>query len=97
MTILDQVQAKRDTYGRQMAQPSGKFLFYGTVSLDAAGHAGVTMHPYRLFTATHLHEYHPLRSLFDTHSKQRVIQSHRRLKYLFQPVPTRPLYNGPGN
>ena len=90
MTIPDQIQATRDTYGRQMAPPPGKALFYGTLSHDAAGPAGVTMHPQRHFTEAHLAEYHPLHTMFDSHTKHRVIQAHRNLKYLFQPVPQHP-------
>ena len=90
MTIPDQIQATRDTYGRQMVPPPGKALFYGTLSHDAAGPAGVTMHPQRHFTEAHLAEYHPLHTMFDSHTKHRVIQAHRNLKYLFQPVPHHP-------
>ena len=88
MTIPHQIQATRDTYAHQRAPPPGKPLFYGTLYHDAAGPAGVTMHPYRHFTEQHLPEYHPLYDMFDEHTKQRVIQAHRRLKYMFQPVPT---------
>ena len=71
-----------------MASPPGKALFYSTISHDAAGPAGVTMHAHRHFTEAHLAEYHPLSSMFDNHTKKRVIQAHHRLKYLSQPVPT---------
>ena len=77
MTIPEQVQATRDTYGRQMTPPPGKALFYGTLLHDAAGPAGVAIHPNRHFTDTHLTEYHPLSSLFDTKTKHRVMQVHR--------------------
>ena len=71
-----------------MAPLPGKALFYGTLSHDAAGPAGVNMHPHRHFTEAHLAEYHPLSPMFDNHTKQRVIQAHHNLKHLFQPVPT---------
>ena len=69
MTIPDQIQATRDTDGRQMELPPGKVSFYGVLSLDVAGPAGVMMHPYRHFTVVQLQEYNPLNSLFDTHTK----------------------------
>ena len=97
MTIPDQIQATRDTYGRQMAQPPGKTLFYGTLSHDAIGPAGVTMYPHRHFTDAHLAEYHPLRSMFDIHTKQRVIQAHHNLKHLFSLYQPNPHYTGIGN
>ena len=50
MTIPDQKQATRDTYGRQMAPLPGKPLFYVTLYHDAAGSTGVTVHPHRPFT-----------------------------------------------
>ena len=71
-----------------MDPPPGKLLFYGTLYHDATGSAGVTLDSHRNFTAAHLPEYHPLSDMFDDHTKQRVIQAHRRLKYLFQSVPT---------
>ena len=71
-----------------MDPPPGKLLFYGTLYHDAMGSAGVTLDSHRNFTAAHLPEYHPLSDMFDDHTKQRVIQAHRRLKYLFQSVPT---------
>ena len=70
-----------------MAPPPGKPLFYGTLVHDAAGPAGVTLHPQRHFTEAHLAEYHPLHSMFDEHTKTRIIKVHRRLKHLFQPRP----------
>ena len=36
---------------------------------------------------TDLECVYSLRSMFDKHTKHRVIQVHRHLKYLFQPVP----------
>ena len=54
MTTPKQIQATKDTYGRQMAPPPGKILFYGALVNDAAGPAGVTLHPDRHFTAAHL-------------------------------------------
>ena len=56
-----------------MAPPPGKALFYGTLSHDAAGPVGVTMYPHRHFTEAHLAEYRPLSSVFDNHTKQRVV------------------------
>ena len=76
MTNPEQIQATRDTYGRQMSPPPGKPLIYGTFYHDAAGPAGVNMHPHRHFTEAHLPEYHPLSDMFDAHTKQRVIQTH---------------------
>ena len=87
MTIPQQIQTTKDTHGRQMAPPPGKPLFYGTLVHDAAGPSGVTMHHDRHFTATYLLEYHTLISMFDEHTKTRIIEAHRRLKYLFQPRP----------
>ena len=72
-----------------MAPPPGKPLFYGTLYHDAAGPAGVIMIPHRHFIEKNLPEYHPLSDMFEEHNKQRAIQAHRQLKYLFQPVPTR--------
>ena len=69
MTISDQIQATRDTYGRQIAPPPGKPLFYGTLYHDAAGPVGVTIHPLQQFTEAHLLEYHPLSEMFDEHTK----------------------------
>ena len=71
-----------------MAPLPGKPLFYVTLYHDAAESTGVTMHPHRHFTEKHQSEYHPLSDMFDEHTKQRVIQAHRSLIYLFQPVPT---------
>lgn len=88
MTIPEQIQATRDTCGRQMAPPSGKSLFNGTLSHNATGPTGDTMYPNRHFTPVNLREYHPLSSFFDANTKHRVILAHCRLKYLFQPVPT---------
>ena len=88
MTIPQQIQATKDTYGRQMAPPPGDSLFYGTLVHDAAGPAGVTMHPHRHFTEAHLPAYHPFHSMFDMHTKQRVIAAHRNLRHLFQPTPS---------
>ena len=68
-TTPQQIQATIDTYGRQMAPPPGKPLFFGTLSHDAAGPAGVTIHPKRQFTETHLLEYHPQQSLFYKYTK----------------------------
>ena len=69
MIIPEQIQAMRDTCGRQMVPPPGKALFYGTLSHDASGSDGVTMHPHKHFTEAHLAEYHPLSSMFDNHTK----------------------------
>ena len=78
-----------------MAPPPGKALFYGTLSHDAAGPTGVTMHLHRYFTQAHLAEYHPLSSMFDQHTKQRVTQAYHNLKHLFQLVPTQPALRWP--
>ena len=87
MTIPQQIQTTKDTHGRQIAPPSGKPLFYGTLTHDTAGPVGVTLHPDRHFTKAHLPEYHLLHSIFDEHTKTRIIEAHRRLKHLFQPRP----------
>ena len=87
MTIPQQIQATKDTHGRQMAPPPNKPLLYGTLVYDFAGPTGVILQPDRHFTKVHLPEYHPLRSMFDEHTKTRIIEAHRRLKHLFQPRP----------
>ena len=88
MTTPQQIQATKDTYGHQIAPPPGDSPFYGTLVHDAAGPTGVTMHQQRHFTEAHLLAYHPLHSMFDTHTKQRVIAAHHNLRHLFQPTPT---------
>ena len=70
-----------------MAPPLDKSLLYGTLVYDFAGPTGVILHPDRPFTKVHLSEYHPLHSMFDEHTKTRIIEAHRRLKHLFQPRP----------
>ena len=95
MTIPQQIQATTDTYNRQMVPQPSKTLFYGTIMHDAAGPVGVAMHPQRHFTETHLAEYHPLHSMFDRYTKQRVVKAHRRPMHLFQPVPTHATLHGP--
>ena len=87
MTILEQIQVTKVTYGHQMAPPPSKPLFYGTLVHDAAGPAGIDLHPDRHFTEAHLPVYHPLHSMFDEHTNKRIIEAHRRLKHLFQPRP----------
>ena len=87
-TIIEQIQATKSTYGRQMAPPPGMALFYGTISHDATVPAGITTHPNRYFNDVYLPKYHSLHSMFDTYTKHRVIQVHRRLMYLSKSVPS---------
>ena len=82
MTIPQQIQATKDTHGRQMAPPPNKPFSYGTLVYDFAGPTGVILQPDRHFTKVNLPEYHPLRSMFDEHTKTRIIEAHRRLKHL---------------
>ena len=87
MIIPQQIQSTKDTYGRQMAPLPGKPLLYGTLVHDAAGPVGVTLHLDHHFTAAHLQKYNPLHSMFDEHTKTRIIEVHRRLKHLFHQRP----------
>ena len=68
MTVPKQIQSTKDTYSRQMAPPSGKPLFYGTIEHDVAGSSGVTIYPQRHFTDANLKEYYLLYLLFDHHT-----------------------------
>ena len=66
---------------------------HGTLSItlqqsNPSGPAGITMHSKRHFTEVHLQDYYPLKSMFNHHTRQRMIKSHHRLRHLFQPVPT---------
>ena len=69
MTIPEQIQATKNVYGRQMAPPLGNTLFYSTLSHNTAA---LTPTPHRSTPTRVL----PLHSIFDTHTKHKVIHTH---------------------
>ena len=71
-----------------MVPPPRNALIFWTLMHDITGPVGVIMHPHRHFIEAHLLDFYPFYSVFDHHTKQRVIAARHNLSHFFRPVPT---------